>query len=63
MTEKELLHKRERKAKRRRERKKELEKDPAAQAKKILREIAAIEQGEKLLKELGKKAEKNDPST
>lgn len=52
MTEKELLHKRERKAKRRIARKKELAKDPEKMAAKEAAHLESIIEGEVLLREL-----------
>lgn len=52
MTEKELLHKRERKTKRRRERKRELIQDPLKMLKKELAHLEAVHKGQQLLRDL-----------
>lgn len=52
MTEKELLHKQQRKAKRRRERKRELAKNPLKIMKKELAHLEAVAKGQQLLRDL-----------
>lgn len=52
MTEKELLHKRQRKAKRRRERKRELANNPLKMMQKELAHLEAVALGQQLLRDL-----------